>query len=243
MKRLALVLGVGIVVFAGVAGATTFSGSASGEWINVISADPDDVYSVANNDIGSNATFTWGTAMQGSFTSRFTFDGVGSDGDPAWITPDETPFLIGNFTYRNGTTTNSTGVNGVGLAVALDIVSPFGWSDTFDFNFAITNTPNTNDDPVLDGDIVTVSSGYSATTFTYGGDTYTLNLLGFSSDGGATIRLDFSSPEGANASAGVYARITQELGPPNPTVPEPASMSLFGIGLAGLLVRRFRKQS
>jgi hypothetical protein len=111
-------------------------------------------------------------------------------------------------------------------------------ADTFDFNFSITNTPNHNPpQPVEDADIVTVTSGYSPTTFAFGGNTYTLNLLGFSSDGGATIRSDFSSQEGASATAGVYARITQHLGPPNPSVP------LLGIGLAGLVIRRFRKQS
>ena len=230
MKKI-LSLFVGLLMVFGVAGsasAISFTGTASGQWTDVVSTDSGDLYWVKNNDIGDVATFNWGTPATTTFNNQFTFDGIGSDGDPAWTTSDNTSFLVGNFSYRNGSTYNSTGIDGVTLDVLLSITDPLIQSDSYDFAFSITNTPNNTGDPILDGDIVTSIQSFSPTTFAYNGDSYTLELLGFSSDGGSTIRTDFSSPEGATACAGVYAKITQA------PIPEPTTMVLFGIGLISL---------
>jgi len=211
--------------------AATFTGTAVGSWTNVVSTDSGDISNVANNDAGGLATFNWGVPSTTTFDNQFTFDGAGSDGLPGWSTIEGTPFLLGDFTYRNGSTTNSKGIKGVDLSVALTITSPVGVADSFAFDFSITNTPNNTGNPVTDGDIVTVLSAFSPTVFTYDSTVYTLQLLGFSSDAGATIRTDFSSPEEATAEAGLYGRITSDI---PPAVPEPGTLFLLGTGLVGL---------
>ena len=230
-NALALAVFAAGIMQAGVAQAILFEGTATGSWTNVVSTDAGDVYSVNNNDAGGIATFNWGTPATTNFDNQFTFDGIGSDGGSGWSALDETAFLIGDFDYRNGSTYNSVGIDGVDLSIDLAITSPLALIDTFAFDFSITNTPNNTGNPVTDGDIVTVSSAFSPTVFNYLGTNYTLELLGFSTDGGSTIATDFSSPEGAQTAAGVYGRITQN-------VPEPSILALMGIGLLGFMSRR-----
>jgi hypothetical protein len=232
MKLVRSVLAVGVLVSVATAG--PFSGSVLGSWINVNSSDATDVYSVNNNDAATVSTFNWGVPATTPFNNQFTFDGLGFSG-----VNENDPFAIGLFDYRNGSTYNSTGINGVDLQVGLTLTSPTAVSDNYTFSFNIINTPNNTGNPVTDGDIVNVASAYSPTAFSFGGIDYTLNLLGFSSDGGATIRNDFSSPEGGQQRALLYARITSEI--PH-GVPEPASLSFVGMGLIALvgLIRRRR---
>jgi len=213
MKHI-LILGYVVLVsltMMGPADAITFQGTAVGSWVNVIH-DSNDVYSVSNNDAGGNAAFEWGTP--GGFgyeSSRFVFDGVGSDAvNSHWNAVNDTPFVIGSFSYRNGTTTiaSADGILGVDLNVRLSITSPFEFSKDFTFAFHIINTPNHNPvQPIPDADIVTVTSTLSSAFFTYNGIDYTLELLGFSTNNGRTIRTDFSSPEFGTANAKIYGRI------------------------------------
>jgi len=229
-----------LLFFATTANAITFTGMASGQWTNVISTSPNDIFNVYNNDVGSLAAFNWGVPASTPFNNQFTFDGIGSDGDEMWSAGDEEAFLIGNFSYRNGGTHNSYGIDGVDLIITLAISDPLQNSDSYAFNFSIVNTQNIFGDPVADGDIVIAENLFSDTTFDYDGIAYTLELLGFSSDGGDTLRSDFSSPEGALADAGVYARITSDIPSGGEPVPEPATFVLLACGLLSLI--GFRKR-
>ncbi len=83
---------------------------------------------------------------------------------------------------------------------------------------------------------MTVSSVVLNQLITVGGDVYFFNLLGFSTNGGASFSTQFSSPEGGTNTALLYGNVTaQPVG-----VPEPSSLLLFstGLGLVGFR-RRF----
>lgn len=214
------------------ANAAIFSGSATGSWEDVVSTDSSDVYSILNNDVGGVASFNWGEGgayPATTFDNQFTFNGVGSDSGE-WSVEEDIAFLLGDFTYRNGSTYNSTGVDGVDLDVAISLTNPGSMNYTFTSFFSITNTPNTTGNPTLDGDIVTLANT-TGNTFTFAGAEYTLDILGFSKDSGNTFAYDFSSPEGAIQAAGLYGKISKTGGA---QVPEPATIFLLGSGLLGL---------
>jgi Ca2+-binding RTX toxin-like protein len=83
-------------------------------------------------------------------------------------------------------------------------------SDTlsFEFLFDIFNSPNTTGDPVLDGDRLRLNSGGVApVSFELDGQDYTIQLIGFSSDGGESIRTGFNSPEESTANAELFAKV------------------------------------
>lgn len=237
MKQLIAGVAIILCMMVGAAGAVEFSGSAYGEWDNVISKSWD-IYEVNNNDAGGLADFNWGQPYGTPFNNQFTFDGVGSDGDDGWHANTEEAFLIGDFFYQNGDTLYASGIKGVDLNLSLSIVDPFAQFDSYDFGFKITNTFNTTGDPVLDGDIVTLQNFISETMFTYNEIEYTLELLGFSTDGGVSFSYDFSSPESSNAKAGIYAKITATN--QSAPIPEPSTIILTGIGLLVLAGRQWR---
>lgn len=85
---------------------------------------------------------------------------------------------------------------------------PIGQTQRFRFNFNIFNTPNTTGNAVIDGDRLRFSTlGLSRQRFTIGETSYTLELIGFSENGGQTYVGEFNSPEESVALANLYGRI------------------------------------
>ena len=207
------------------ASAVVFEGTAVGSWL-----DPGATSGVtlSNGDAGGIALADWGTPAASSFSNQLGFDGVGSDGDPGWSAAEETAFKVGDFSYRNGTVTG-TSLDQVDLAISLSLTSPLGLLDTFTFLVEVDETLNLTGDPVLDGDTATVSNSSAPTVFSFAGVDYTLQLIGFSTDGGATLTSVFNAPEETTSSAEVFARITTNIR----GVPEPATLALVSLGLLG----------
>jgi hypothetical protein len=217
----------------------SFSGTAVGSWTNVDSQSSDR-FSVFNYDEWSVAIFRWGMPLA-IFDNQFTFNGKGGGPfDSQWIAEIGDPFLIGSFSYRNERTGFSSTVKGIDLNIALSFSSPTGMnadSFLFDFSFYINSTPNTTGDPLIDADIVTIGNTSPPAEFKYLDADYILEVLGFSSDGGENIVTNFINPEGSSKRAGVYGRISETA-----PVPEPATIFLLGVGLAGIAGFRIKSK-
>jgi len=221
-----------------VAIATSFHGTTVGSWGNVDSQTSDRV-AVHNYDAWSAAILRWGLPVN-NFANQFIFNGIGGAGGSKWIAETGDPFKIGDFSYRNERTMFSSTVNGVDLSIALNLSSPAGSDvDTFlfDFYLPIENTPNTTGDALLDADIVTITNASSPVYFNYLGTDYTLEVLGFSTDGGNNIITNFTNPEGSVTRAAVYGHISETA-----PVPEPATIFLLGVGLAGIVGYRINSK-
>jgi len=170
----------------------------------------------------------WGTPYQQANQSGLGFTGVvGGSVGPLSVTED-VAFVVGelaHFNYEIETGSNATAVD---LAVTMTFSSPSG-SGTSTFTFLINETPGIGTD-----DFIYFPSSIPNETFTLGGETYILELLGFGTSP-STLQSQFQSPEtGAPNTALLWGRITQ------PAIPAPGALLLgaMGTALVGWLRRR-----
>lgn len=217
------------------------SGTSSGSWEMPVAQDRSGYEWLSNENSGTDNRLTWGIGASGSFSNYVQYDGVNFNSGLNSL------FNLGNLSYRNGATYFTFAFErgkrdaDIPLKIAMSLVSPSPVTLSFNFLFNILTTPNVTGDPVLDGDRLRFSmAGSTSQTLNYGGIDYTLQLLGFSSDGGNTVFSEFNSPEGTTATASLYGKITGVERPAEP-VPEPITLMGSALGLLGLRLASGRR--
>lgn len=182
----------------------------------------------------------WGTPM----TPGGNRSGLGFDPaiPPSLTVTDNTTFLLGTLRHYNFPVHSAVSFAELGLGTAIAGADPA--VQTFRFRFDIDETPNAQPCPFPStnpcADRIVVLPLDTGATFLIGGESYTLDLLGFSVDGGQSFVNFFLSEEGQISEAGLYARFTAP--PPPVTVSEPVSLSLLAAGLFGVLVFTRRRR-
>ncbi|MEI8140952.1 MAG: choice-of-anchor K domain-containing protein [bacterium] len=231
---LAVIAGLNLTAYA-----ITFSGTAIGSWNDPNTESGWSHWNIANNDHGGVSKVTWGDpAYCFDKPSYLQFDGAGSDSDalpPSWSSDQyvNNPFLLGSLTYYNGTQWSNTGLEGVDLAMKVSITGPlpaYGDLPVLEFGMGINNTINPNGDTVLFLDVP------DPIGFTYGGQNYSFEILGFSLDNGINMTRQIYACEGGTKLGNFYARISSTGG--GTTVPDNCStvvlLGLVAIGLGAL---------
>ncbi|MUG91929.1 PEP-CTERM sorting domain-containing protein [Scytonema sp. UIC 10036] len=223
-------LTVGVVTvlgFSSQALGLTFFGDSRAIW-----GEPSNYSGSANTDphytgVGTN-TFQWGDAYPevpryGTRANEMALKGI------SFTAEEGSVFKIGYLKYFNGTVPQGTNVDSVSLSLDLLFSEPFTFSESFKYELDLENTTNEGD-PEKDADSVIVKNSFSDRSFSFGGNDYLLELIGFSQDGGNTTVKKFRVYENQDITAGIYARITR-ITPPK-KVPEPASL----VGLSVLSI-------
>lgn len=194
------------------------------------------------NTAGSNISgegtslISWGNGTQ----SSYGFSGE----SPLPVVNDESPFVLGKLTHTNNQVTGGT-LTSTDLAITLGF-SAAGDTGAGEGQFVFTHdeTPDiactgfvifgfclgskTGD---VDDTITQTGASVTSSDFVLGGFKYSLALLGLSADA--------STPENTYNDYKLWASLSAEALPVS--VPEPGSLALIGLGLAGLGMARRRK--
>ena len=201
----------------------------TGDWVNpdVIPPIPG-TFTVSNVAGQGTDTFTWGLGGQSSylFTPGASITGV----------PVGSAFQLGQFEFINNAT-----------------IFPVLNSIDYSFNFDTNGTPASlggllnfshteSGDSGAVNDLIDVLLEQPVNpVITVGLDTYTLSILGFSTDSGATISNSFQIAEFSDfGPVGLFAQVVADSTSPPAPIPEPGTLALFGLGLlfTGLVRRK-----
>jgi len=256
MKILRVVAIAAIVCGLCSAGPVTFDlNSSLGFWDNILldGTHTGGTFSVGPPQQGLNGVGTnvvrWGDTSAGDsdnpsrLQSGYEYNAVAPPTVPG--IPVDTLFKVGTFVHENQAITPGTSVLGATLNITMMMdFSGTPVNKTFAYHFAHNETDNAGvggicpfgGGPVGEcPDFVTILNSVPDTNFVVGGQLYTLELIGFSKDGGLTKTSSFESAERSNNPADLFATITA---PPPSTLPEPGTLFLFAPPLAAFVVRR-----
>lgn len=196
--------------------------------------DPDAMFSI-ERPAPLTETFTLGEAGEGSTANKLTFAGR------SFAAMSDRSFSIGTLTYLNGQTFSGTNASSVPLGVNINLLQPAQTQQQFEYRFTFNLTSNTNNSNSADS--LSISQNPAPQTFTISQQTYSVEVLGFSPDNGATFTRSFQVPEDQAVDSTLFARIRsaaidEGLGGPQPTdVPEP-TLALGLATMAGAMLAR-----
>jgi hypothetical protein len=195
--------------------------SSSGIWTGTTGGG-DTVTGIGTNEV------RWGISAGTSVENKsgLRFDGVGSTN----FDIDEI-FAVGTLTHFNNPIPLGTDASAANLQVTLDFSTPT-LDEAFNFSFGVDETPN----PAPD--VITFPSALPSESFSFEGQDYTLELIGFG-DRSTNLDDEFISPENGSNTTQLFAQITEvEVSPPStpPSTPTPPSTRTTPepLGLAGL---------
>lgn len=255
MKKSILACAV-LLTTAAASQAATFTGTAQGAWTSVNGS-----FGYSTTSDSNGAAVTWGVEWVQ------TVDDTDSDAiasyvgqtDPNsnhmsfsngtnWSSPEGGMFSLGSFEYVNGLSYGvSHDFEGANLTIDVALSNPaVGDILSFEYAFNVLTTTNNGVSVPDDADTLLVGQAPASQSFMVGNQRYILEILGLSSDGGATFSNEFTVYEkwhsGAwhnidPARADIYARISPAA------VPVPATLPLLlsAVGAVGYISRRKRK--
>jgi hypothetical protein len=193
---------------------------------------------------GTGNSEIWGVQWGQSTGSGQSGLGFNPAQPPSYTATSGTLFDLGTLYHYNNPITGNT-PSSITLTLATSVQNAQPASQGFAFGFTVDETPNsppcqyqTNPPGPACADKITFSNLDTTNAFTLGGKQYTMEIIGFSNDGGQTLTSSFISNEGGTNSAHLYA----EFVAPHSAVPEPMSLALLGSGFAAVgMLKRKRK--